>query len=97
MGDDRGLAVRRRRVYAGGDFTSIGGRRRRYIAALEARTGDATPWNPRANSGVHALAVRDRRVYAGGDFTSIGGKRRRGFAALHVRTGTATAASPNAG
>jgi trimeric autotransporter adhesin len=89
--------MRRSRVYAGGDFSSIGGRRRSAIAALDARTGAATAWNPNADARVSALAVRGARVYAGGDFKSIGGKRRRGFASLDARTGTATASTPNAG
>ena len=36
-------------VYAGGDFTSIGGQTRNYIAALDATTGAATAWNPNAS------------------------------------------------
>jgi hypothetical protein len=51
------LAVSGATVYAGGDFTSIGGLTRNYIAALDATSGNATSWNPNANNKVYALAV----------------------------------------
>ena len=68
------LAVKGSTVYAGGDFTSIGGQARRRIAALDATTGLATSWNPGANNEVKVLAVSDSIVHAGGVFTSIGGR-----------------------
>ncbi len=48
------LVVSGSTVYAGGNFTSIGGHARHYIAALNARTGSATAWNPNADSPVKA-------------------------------------------
>ena len=47
-------------VYAGGSFRSVGGRARSYIAALDARTGRATAWNPNASAPVSALVVSAR-------------------------------------
>jgi trimeric autotransporter adhesin len=45
-------------VYAGGQFTRIGGRARSYIGALDATTARATAWNPQLNMfGTFALAV----------------------------------------
>ena len=91
------LAVSGSTVYAGGDFTSIGGQARNRIAALDATTGLATAWNPNANSyRVDALAVSGSTVYAGGYFTSIGGQARNRIAALDAATGLATAWNPNA-
>ena len=46
------LAVSGSTVYAGGDFTSIGGEDRNNIAALDAQTGKATAWNPNADDSV---------------------------------------------
>ncbi len=43
------LAVSGSTVYAGGDFSSIGGQTRNDIAALDASSGAATAWNPNAN------------------------------------------------
>jgi hypothetical protein len=69
---------------------------RNYIAALDAKTGDATDWNPNANASVLALAVSGSTVYAGGYFSSIGGQTRNYIAALDAATGAATDWNPNA-
>ncbi|NTU70524.1 MAG: cadherin-like domain-containing protein [Coriobacteriia bacterium] len=96
------LAVDGSTVYAGGDFTTIGGATRNYIAALDASagsTGTATAWNPNANASVYTLAVDGSTVYAGGNFWTIGGAARNDIAALDASagsTGTATAWNPNA-
>jgi predicted small secreted protein len=66
------LAVSGTTVYAGGQFTSIGGQGRNNIVALDATTGNALPWNPNANNSVHSLAVNGTTVYVGGYFTNIG-------------------------
>jgi hypothetical protein len=83
-------------VYAGGDFTSIGGQSRNNFAALDATTGLATAWNPNAISSVYDLALSGSTVYAGGSFSSIGGQTRNRLAALDTSTGLATAWNPNA-
>ncbi|MGH2966132.1 MAG: beta strand repeat-containing protein [Solirubrobacterales bacterium] len=90
------LAVSGSTVYAGGDFTSIGGQARHNIAALDASSGNATAWDPSASSIVYALAVSGQTVYAGGFFTTIGGQTRNHIAALDASTGNATAWNPNA-
>jgi hypothetical protein len=81
-------------VYAGGDFSSIGGQARSRIAALDS-TGAATSFDPNANNSVYALAVSGGTVYAGGGFSSIGGQTRNNIAALDS-AGTATSFDPNA-
>jgi hypothetical protein len=88
-------------VYAGGDFTVIGGKARRKIAALDAQTGEVTAWAPNVYGdspafGVSALAVSGSTVYVGGNFSRVGGRSRRDIAALDARTGKATAWNPNA-
>ncbi len=90
------LAVSGGTVYVGGNFTSIAGQARNWIAALDATTGLATGWNPNANGTVLALAVSGGTVYAGGAFTSIGGQARNRIAALDASSGLATAWNPNA-
>jgi hypothetical protein len=74
----------------------IGGQTRSSIAALDARTGKATAWNPKPDKGVFTLAVPGQTVYVAGYFDSIGGQARHGIAALHARTGNATAWNPQA-
>ena len=76
------------RIYAGGNFTSVGGLNRAGIAAIDATTGapDAA-WRANTNSTVRALAVRGNRVYAGGNFTTIKGQSRTRLALLEGLTG----------
>ena len=91
------LAVAAKNVYVGGNFESVGGRPRNNIAALDALTGQATPWNPDANGQVFTLALSGNTVYVGGTFTSIGGQNRTTIAALDATTGRATGWNPAAG
>ena len=71
-------------VYAGGGYSSIGGKARTNLAKLSASSGavDAT-WNPSPNDTVRALALdAGGNVYAGGYFTSVGGQARQYSAKL---------------
>src|SRR5439155_22029369 len=77
-------------VYLGGFFRSVGGQPRSYIAAVDARTGAVTEWNPNAEQGVYALAVAGNTVLAAGLFKNIGGQPRNSIAALDAGTGLAT-------
>ncbi len=81
------LALSGNTLYAGGGFTSIGGQPRDYIAALDADPaspayGQATGFNPDADSSVWTLALTGDTLYVGGWFTSIGGQPRNRIAAL---------------
>ncbi len=77
-------------VYVGGSFTSIGGRPRSRIAAVDMATGTATAWNPSANSSVLTVVLAGNTIYAGGKFTQIGGQAREFLAALDTSSGEAS-------
>ncbi len=93
------IAVDGNTVYAGGDFTIIGGQSRNKLAALDAASGAATPWNPSptgpSDVGVDQIAVLAGTVYVAGAFTSIGGQARHRLAAIDAATGNATGWNPN--
>ena len=93
----RALALTASNVIVGGDFTSIGGQARNYIAALDLSTGSATAWNPNSTDPVQALALGSAtKVYVGGLFSSIGGASRTRLAQIDLTTGLATSWNPTA-
>ena len=90
------LAASDSTIIVGGRFTSIGGRSRANIAALDPTTGAATPWDPGADSEVETLAVSGSSIFAGGLFTTVNGQMRRaGVAALDPATGAPTPWNPD--
>ncbi len=62
------------RVYAGGEFTVIGGQSRTGLAALSVASAAALAWNPALQAGarVRALALHEGALYAGGLFQAGG-------------------------
>ena len=86
----RALAVDAGLVYAGGEFTSAGGRPRARLAALDG-AGTATAWDPGADRPVSALAVGPGSIFVGGEFALAGGRDRRAIAELAKAGGEATA------
>jgi len=65
------MAINRGVLYIGGDFTTVDGEDRNYIAAIDADTGELeTGWiDPGLNGGVQAITVLGGLIYAGGYFT----------------------------
>jgi hypothetical protein len=80
--------------YIGGEFTTIGGVSRDYIARINA-DGSLNAWNPGANDIVNALAKYNGVIYAGGNFTHIGGQTRNRVAAIDSATGAVTSWNPS--
>jgi hypothetical protein len=73
-----------RRLYLGGDFSSIGGQVVRKLAALDLATGIVDRgFQPAVSGRVRALALSGNRLYAGGDFSTP----RPQLAAFDARTG----------
>jgi trimeric autotransporter adhesin len=76
-------------VYLGGAFTSVNGKPRSGLAAINANTGRLTAWAPKANGAVLALAASPSgdSIYAGGEFTSVNGIARGHVVAISASTG----------
>lgn len=92
------LAVGNGRVYASGNFTSIGGdpQPRNYIAALDTINGEVVDWNPGANQIANVFLLEGDTLYAGGEFRQIGGQPRNYLAAISATTGEILPWDPNA-
>ncbi|HEX3020079.1 MAG TPA: hypothetical protein VHP36_07240 [Chitinispirillaceae bacterium] len=87
------------KVYFCGSFEYVGpvstsGEPHNNIAALDAKTGAVTVWDPKANGIIRDLKVIGNSVYVIGDFDSIGGKPRNYLAAIDATTGKATDWNP---
>ena len=80
----RALQISGSTVYVGGDFTTIGGQSRPYLAAVNANTGTASGWNPLPNGRIGALLLRGNTLYTGGAFTLMGAAVRRGYAEVDI-------------
>jgi DNA-binding beta-propeller fold protein YncE len=73
----------RNTVYLAGRLSEVGGERRDALAAVDARTGAVTPWDPRA-LGDPKVLLRGAGgiVFAGGRIAFVGGVRRHGLASI---------------
>lgn len=76
------------RLFAGGDFTSIGGKSRSRLAKLYTGTGQVSSWNPGASSTVRALVVKDSKLFVGGTFSTIAGTTVDGLASVSTSSGS---------
>ena len=84
-------------LYAGGNFTTIGGTSRSRVASFQVSTGALTSWHPKSFNGVvRGLAPTTSSVYVGGDFTTVGGVARTRLATLSPSTGSLQSWAPTA-
>jgi hypothetical protein len=79
------------RIFAGGDFTSVGGERRSRLAKIEARSAAVSFWSPPVSGSVRALVVAQGRLYVGGRFSTISGSSTPRLAALDLDSGAVVA------
>ena len=84
-------------LYAAGDFSTIGGKSKTRVAALDAGAGAATRWDVSPDDVVRSLAVSPdgSRLVAAGDFTRIAGGF-RDLAEFDVGSGFLTDWDPDA-
>ena len=80
-----------------GNFTTVGGQTRHYIARVDGTTGLVDSFNPNADAYVNAIALQtDGKILVGGGFTNIGGQSRNSIARVDPITGSADLFDPNA-
>jgi hypothetical protein len=83
-GDVLALRARGRFLYVGGSFTQVGDQRQRFLAKVDAATGELVPdFRPTLDGPVKEIETSGRRVFVGGAFTGA-------LASVNRRTGTAT-------
>ena len=75
------------RIFAGGEFTTVGGQTRNRLAKISASSGSLSSWKPSASSTVRALARKGSRLFAGGTFSTISGVSVSRLAALDTSSG----------
>lgn len=80
-------------IYVAGAFSSIGGKDRASLAALDAASGSALAWDAALSSpnGVHVydIVVDGTAIYIGGKFTTAGDATRASVAVVDAVTGAA--------
>ncbi len=84
------MAISGNTLFAGGQFTNIGGHARNNIAALDITTNtyNASDWNPNANGDVSKIIVSGTTIYVSGSFSNIGGASRNKIASLTTMINT---------
>jgi hypothetical protein len=86
-----------KRVYVGGEFTTVNGQRRGRVAAFDAATGAlVTTFAPSLDQRVRAIVVTSSRVYLGGAFGTANGVRRTRLAAFSPSNGALLPWAPRA-
>lgn len=73
-------------VHVGGVFSAVGSAVRHNTAAVDASTGQPTPWDPGADAAVRTVASSGTNWFLGGDFSWVNGAPRASVAALDRAT-----------
>lgn len=82
-------------VYAGGQFTSIGGKSKSFVAQLNTTNGNASAtWNAACDDYVYQLCLDGGTLYVAGAFTALGGQPRAKIGAIDATTALATSWAP---
>ena len=88
-------------LYAGGDFTTIGGVTRHRLAAIDADPlsgtyGQANAFNPDVSTGtsVATVAALNPSLYAAGTFSVVGGQTHNNLAGVDINSGGGTYGQP---
>ena len=85
------------KIVVAGNFYTVGGQSRPYLARLDSEGHLDAAFNPNPNDYVYALALQDDgKLLVGGAFSMIGGQARNGIARFNADGSLDTAYDPNA-
>lgn len=74
-------------IYVGGDFDTVAGLRRPYVAQLSS-TGTVSAFNPKPQDIIRSVGIgNNNNVYLGGEFSTVGAAQRKNLAAIDATTG----------
>ncbi|MFC4911007.1 hypothetical protein [Actinomadura gamaensis] len=77
-----------KRVYVGGEFTTVDGKPHTRLAAFDTKTGKLVDaFKPVVSNKVRAIAATNNTVYFGGNFFNVNGKPRTRLAAVKAANG----------
>ncbi|MCP2336852.1 PQQ-like beta-propeller repeat protein [Actinomadura rupiterrae] len=77
-----------KRVYVGGEFTTVDGKAHSRLAAFDTKTGKLVDaFKPVVSNKVRGIAATNSAVYFGGNFFSVNGKPRTRLAAVKAANG----------
>ena len=86
-----------RRLYVGGDFTTVNGQPRSRLAALDPATGALIDsFAPKVGGSVRSIVATGSFVYIGGNFTTVGSTARSRLAAVAANGGALLSWAPKA-
>ncbi|GAA3945128.1 hypothetical protein GCM10023085_29070 [Actinomadura viridis] len=88
----QGLRITRspdgKRVYVGGEFTTVNGQPRSRLAAFDTATGKlVASFAPKVSNKVRAIAATNNWVFFGGNFFNVNGKSRTRLAVVRATDG----------
>lgn len=87
------LELRDNVLYIAGIFLNVAGEPRRGLAAIDASTGDALPWNPPVGDGaisngyIKSMDLHGDNLYVAGSFIRLAGQTRPYLGSVSVTTG----------
>ena len=81
------LAIHGTRLYIGGSFTQVNGRKHLRLAAVSLGRGRLARWHAAADAAVRALIATRTRLYVGGEFHRLAGGDRHRLGAVSIGTG----------
>lgn len=88
------IAVSGESVFVGGNFATIGGKERAFLASVDVNSGEVSDWAPEPDGSIGSIVVSESQVYVAGGFNNIGGKERGRVAALDITTAQASEWNP---